>query len=781
MSSLLRVFLKVLLLVVISGAAFAFGSFKVQNFRVQGLQKVSKDAVLQEIPFKRGQTITSEDTTEMLRALFKTGFFQDVSISKDGDTLVIKVKERPSISKVNITGIKNKDDVEKILKESGVGLGRFYEPTKLAKAEQELERHYLIKGRYGVKISSNVVDVASNKVDINLSIYEGDEAKIKSISIVGNKVFTEKQLKKDFLHKPTGLLSWFNKTDRYAKEKLAADLERLRSYYMDRGYVNFQVDSTQVSLSTNKKEVHITINVSEGDLYRFSDPVILKGKFVIARDELQKIIEENIKPSDVFSRQTLWDTKEQLESRLGEDGYSLAQAKLTVENDDLNKLIKVEFFIEPGKRVTVRRINITGNNLTEDIVLRRGLEQMEGSWISTKKIREGKEYMQREGYAGQVEVTNKPVLGKEDQVDVNVKIEEQRTAQFSAGIAYSAADNLMFNLGADFKNFLGTGKSVNFSFDHSRTSKSYSLGYFNPYFTKDGIGMGYNVYYRELNLSKTSNIFEYSSDAYGADVNWSLPINLYDSFIFGAGVDRTELKFSTDPANYPREVNTFVNSHGKKFDELTASFGWRHNSLDTYIFPTSGISHRLAFKLSLPNSDLKYYQAEYDINYFRPITKKYILQLSGDLGYKASYKGGQYFPFFKHYFAGGADTVRGYEERSLGPLDSKDNAFGGNVLAVARASFIFPPPFNPDTKSVRTALFLDAGQVYDTNYKNRYDPAGGGKTSRNPQGLRYSVGLSLTWHMPLGIPMSFSLAKPLNAGVLDKKETFTFSIATSFM
>lgn len=759
-------------------------AFIVTDFRIVGLQKISKEAVIQELPVKLGQPITAADSSEIIKTLYKTGFFQKIELSRDGHILVLKLTERPSIGKLELTGIKNKAEVTKILKEAQIETGRFYDPTKLAQVEQEIERHYLMKGNYGVKVNSIVTEEERNRIALTIDIYEGDAARIKHIEIVGNKVFTDKQLQKNFLHTPTKWNSWFTKSDRYAKEKLAADLEKLRSHYLDRGYVNFQVNSTQVSLSTDKKDVYITINVAEGEQYNFADPIKLDGNFVVPQKKLRTIIDEKLKPHTVFSRQALWETKEALETALGEEGYGQAQARLNIENDDQNKLIKVEFYIEPGKRITVRRIEIVGNNLTQDIVLRRGLEQMEGAWISTKSVKEGKEYMSREGFADQIEVTNKPVLGKDDQVDINYKVEEQRTAQFSLSLAYSAADRFMYSVAADFRNFLGTGKNTNFTFENSKTTTLYNFGYYDPYYTSDGIGMGYNLHYQNVNLSRTSNIFEYSTDTYGGDVNWSYPLSMHNKVVYSLAADSIGLKFDENSASTPREVRVFTINHGKNFKDYSAAMALKHNSLDAYIFPTKGLTQRGAFKISLPVADLKYYQLEYDVSYFQPITTGYILQLSSELGYKANYKRNQYFPFFKHYYVGGADTVRGYEERSLGPLDSTGQPFGGNILAVARASLIFPTPFVPDIKSVRTSLFFDAGQVYDTNYKNSYDPAaaapGVGKSSRDPQGLRYAVGVSLMWHMPLGVPMVFSLAKPLNPKETDKTESFTFSFSTNF-
>ena len=435
----------ILLLVCQFTCGAVFGDLiTISEIRFEGLQRISKDAVLHAIPIRVGQTFDTSNSAELIRAIYKTGFFNNIALAKDGNTLVIKIMERPTIAKLEILGIKGKEAIEKILKEAVLNEGRVYDPAALTKAEQDIEHYYLSKGNYGVRVQSKVISEERNRVAVTISIYTGDEAKIKKINITGNSVFDEKTLLKQLLHARTNWTSWFTKDNRYAKEKHIAELELLQSYYLDRGYVNFQVDSSQVSLSTNKKDVYITINVTEGEKYYFGD-MSLVGKFVVSKNELQEIIDKKIKEGIVFSRKLLLDVQKELEMCMGNHGYGNAQAKLNVENDDKAKKINVEFFLDPGNRITVRRIEITGNRLTQDKVLRSGIEQMEGSWISKKQIQEGREDMIRKGYASDVEVENKPVLGKADQVDVVYKMEEQRTAQFSGGIAYSPSEKIMYN------------------------------------------------------------------------------------------------------------------------------------------------------------------------------------------------------------------------------------------------------------------------------------------------------------------------------------------------
>ena len=757
---------------IFSFKVLAAEQFLIKSIHIDGLQRISKDVVLQELHIQVGQTFKDEDATEIIHTLFKTGFFSNINVERKENILVIKLTERSTIGNLTITGIRSKDDVLKILKGLNIAEGRVYDPSAIIKAEQEIEYHYLAKGRYGVKVSSEVTKADLNRVNIILSIYTGDEAKIKKIKIVGNKAFTEKVLLKQLLHTPTNWISWYTKSDRYAKEKLAADLEILQSYYMDRGYVNIQVDSTQVSLSPNKKDVYITINVTEGEQYYLSD-INLDGKFVVPKAELQKLVDKALKPGDVFSRKLILEVKENLEAYLGNIGYSKTQARLDSEVDNKNKKIKIGFFVDPKHRVTVRRIEFVGNRLTQDIVLRRGLLQKEGSWVSIGNLKAGKEYMLREGYASEVDIEHKPVFDSEDQIDIKYKIEEQRINQFGGGIAYSAAEKLAFMLSAELRNFLGTGKDINFEFNNSKVSTTYSFGYFDPFFSNSGVGMGYNLFYRKSTLSKTSSVFEYDEKAMGGDIRWSWPVSLYDRFIFALGIEKNNLDINEKAT--PKEAKAFIDKEGKKFTEYSTTIVWRHNSFDQYLFPTKGLSQTASLKVTLPGSKLKYYKLDYDISWYYPLTGKYIINLSGDVGYQKCYKSSQYFPFFKNFYAGGADTVRGYEEKSLGPRDSKGHPFGGNILTTARASFIFPTPF-VESKNTRMSLFLDAGQVYDTNYKKIMNP----RLRRSTGGLRYSAGISLTVNIvPLGMPIVMSLGYPLNAKKYDQKDKFTINFGVS--
>lgn len=754
----------------------AFQPFEVKNIRIYGLHKVSEAAVLNDLPIQVGQTIGEAEASEAIRSLYQTGFFKDVSLSKDDNTLVVRVVERPSISKLTLVGIKDKEKIQKIVRDAGLAEGRMYDPTIVAKAVKALEKHYFSRGKYGVKIESNVKEASPSLMEVTINIYEGDIAKIKQITIVGNTSFKEADLLKDFHSSKSNLLSWFKNDDQYAKEKLNADLETLRSYYMDRGFLHFQIDSTQVSLTPNKKDIYVVIHVTEGDRYTFGD-IKLGGRFISPEEKFIEILAP-IKKGATFSRKILIETKQALEDYMGDLGYAHSEAELNHNVDETHKTVNVAFNLVPGKRVYVRRIQFMGNVTTKDEVLRRELPQMEGTWISTGLIKEGKEKIIRRGFASDLEIETLPVEGIKDQVDINYKLEEARMGQIGAGIGYSATEKFMFNFSISQENFFGTGKLVEFTFDKSKSSSNYAFNYQDPYFTIDGIGLGASAYYNKTNLSKTSDASDYTTDTLGTELRFVFPVDRFEALSASIGYDNTRLK--VDPLDVAHEIQDFIFLHGKKYDEYVLGLGWGYNSLDQPIFPVCGLSQSAKFRITGPGSKLRYYKATYDASWFYPITEseRWILNLSTNLGYGNGYGKTKRLPFFRHFMAGGSRLVRGFEENSLGPKDSLGAAFGGNVLTAGTIALIFPNPIKPDAKSIRTSLFLDAGQVYDTHFRDGY--LDGTKRIGYPNGMRYSVGLSLAWHTPFGAPITFSVATPLNAKPGDDKRAFTFWMGTQF-
>jgi len=758
-------------------AGVAFQSFTVQRIRVEGLKRVSEAAVINELPIRIGQTLTEERAGEVVQALYASGFFKNVSLGQDGQTLVIKVEERATISKLTFTGVKEKEKVQKLLREVGLAEGRLYDPNVIGKAQRELEKYYFSKGRYNVRIEPTVTETSPGLMEVTLCIYEGDMAKIKQIKIIGNCVFKESDLLDEFRSAKTNILSWFTGNDQYAKEKLNADLEILRSYYLDRGYIHFQIESVQVSLTPDKKDIYITIHIKEGEQYVFGETT-LSGRFVAPEKDLLCLIEP-LEPGATFSRKVLLDVKQALEDRMGSEGYYQSEARLDHFINEQKRTVNIRFSLIPGRRIYVRRIQFVGNTTTKDEVLRRELPQLEGTWASSTLIEEGKEKILRRGFASNVEVETKTVVGAEDQMDVVYKVEETRLGQIGAGFGYSGSEKLMFNFSISQENFLGTGKAVDFTLDKSRASSNYAIGYLDPYFTPDGIGFGGSAYYSKSNLSKTSFVTDYIVDTLGGEIRWVFPINKDEALKASIGYDDTRLKIhNRNPAT---QLTGFINKFGNKFDEYVVSLGWVYDTFDKRIFPTSGVHQAINLQSVIPGAKQQYYKGIYEFSWYYPIceSERWIVNVSSALGFGDGYGKTTRMPFYRNFFAGGSRFVRGYGENSLGPRDSNGGAMGGNALAAGTAALIFPNPIKPDAQSVRTALFLDVGQVYDTH--KRKGPTDTIAPTKQAVAFRYSVGLSVAWHLPiLGAPLTVSLAKPLNPKAGDEKRSFSFWVGTSW-
>jgi len=749
---------------------YAFEPFIIKGIKVSGLQRISQAAVIRDIPIRVGDQLTQGDTRRIIEGLFKTGFFKQVELTKQGEVLLVSVIERPSIAEVSVTGITQKKPIKKILKELNLQKGRLFDKAKLTQAERSIKRFYLMNGRYGVKIHTEIRKEPRNRVGLTIEIYEGDVARIKEVKIIGNRAFSQKTLLKGLRTSKTGWLSWLTKDDRYAQEKLAADLETLRSYYLDRGYLRFQNDSTQVSLSLDKKDLYIVIHVSEGEQYYFSSTQVLGEYHGVSQESLEKAIAP-INKGDLFSRKLLIESKENLEKVLGNAGYYFAKIKPAPEIDEAKKTVKLIYYVEPGHKIYVRHIHIHGNYTTQDEVIRRELRQLEGSVISTAKVEAGKKNIERRGFTQEAEVEAIPVPGIQDQVDLEYKFEEQRLGQFSAGINYSPSSGFGVEAALSQRNFFGTGKAGGLSFNKTKVTTAYEATYFNPYHTVDGIGFGANAFYHETNLSKISTTTEYFTNSYGSGLNWSFPLSDYEKLNLGGMYKDTRVKsigFAT-----AQEVQAFTGEKGTHYREWIGMVSWVYDSLDRLIFSTEGLFQEVGSLFTVPGGKIEYYQLKYDARYYYAITrtKKYIIKLSSYLTFGDGYGKTKKFPFYRHFYAGGVDTVRGYEERSLGPKDSTGRAFGGNMLVSGRLEFIFPNPIKPDAKSIRTALFLDIGQVYDTSRHDR-------GSSKVP---KLSSGIALAWNSPLGAPLMFILGWPLNYKDGDgEKKLFAFTFSGTF-
>ncbi|WP_040576274.1 outer membrane protein assembly factor BamA [Methylophaga thalassica] len=738
-------------------------SFTIEDIRIEGLQRISAGTVFNYLPVKVGDTMTDNDAKGIIRSLFKSKYFNNVEVERQDNVLVIKVKERPAISSIELVGNKDMDSAEllKSLREIGFGEGQVFEQAMLERVELELERQYFSRGKYGVAISSEVTPLSRNRVAIRITMAEGVVATISEINIVGNHAFDDEELMTDFQTTTGSLLSFLTKDNQYSRQKLSADLETLRSFYLDRGYVDFTVESTQVSISDDKKHMFITINISEGEKYKINQ-VRLAGNLIVPEDELFKLV--TIRENSVFSRKAITKSTENLTNRLGNDGYAFANVNAVPEIDREKREVDLTFFVDPGRRAYVRRINISGNSKTRDEVLRREFRQQESAWISTEKVEQSKARVSRLGYFENVNVETIPVAGVQDQVDLDFGVTETPSGSLSAGIGFSQSDGLIFNANVTQKNFLGSGKHIRFGFNNSSINTIYSFGYTNPFVTVDGISQGFNAFYRKTDADE-ANIATYTLDAFGGDITFGIPISEENRINLGVGYEHTEIDLPSD--NTISRYSDFIKREGDSFDTVTLNLGWSSDDRDNALLPTSGISQTLTGEFAVPGPSLQYYKLKYKANAYHPINETFTFSLRGEFGYGDSYGDTEEYPFFQNFYAGGIRSVRGFQANTLG-VKEDDEPLGGNLLVSGGAEVIFPVPFMKKTlKSFRLSAFTDFGNVYDVNQD--FDAGL----------LRYSAGLSAIWISPVGA-MSFSIAAPLKKEDGDETEAFQFSLGSTF-
>lgn len=743
--------------------AAEFQPFVVKDIRIEGLQRISAGTVFNYLPIKVGDTVDSQRVKDIIRELFKTRFFKDVRVERGKDNvLIIVVVERPTIASIQFTGNKEikSDQLAKALKQVGFAEGLVFDRSLLEKVELELQRQYFSRGKYGVKINTTVTPLTRNRVAITVNIKEGAVAKIGGINIIGNQAFSDKELLSVFQLGTSNWLSFFTHNDQYSRQKLAADLESLRSYYLDRGYINFNINSTQVSITPDKKRVFVTINITEGDRYRIGK-IKLAGKLVVPQKKLFSAL--TVTSGEIFSRKAVAESTTHITDLLGNKGYAFANVNAVPEVDKKDKTVDLTFFVDPGKRAYVRRINISGNTKTRDVVIRREIRQQEGGWVSTKLINRSRVRIQRLGYFKDVNVETVPVPGTTDQVDVDFSVVERPSGSLSAGIGFSQSQGLIFNTSVSQRNFLGSGKYVSLSFNNSEINTIYSFGYTNPYYTIDGISRGFNLFYRKTDPS-FGNIARYSIDSFGGDMNFGIPVTENDTLRLGIGYQNSEVNLNDLS---PQEFRNFVDSEGSHFDIVSLNLGWSRDRRDNALLPTRGSYQNLFGKISVPIGSLKFYEIGYRHSWFHPLTKSLILMLNGDVAYGGVYGGTERFPFFENFYAGGIHSVRGFKANTLGPKAADGTSLGGNFKIIGNLEVIFPVPFAEELKSVRLSTFVDAGNVYGVDQ----DIALGE--------LRYSAGVSVIWLSPFGT-MQFSLAKALHSLPGDEPQIFQFSLGTSF-
>ena len=765
--------------------AQSFEPFTIADIRVDGLQRISAGTVFTYMPLERGDQVDQAAAARAIRALFRTGFFNDVKLDRQDNILVVTVTERPAINKVTLIGNKDirTEELTSNLKEIGLAEGETFDRLQLDRVVQELTRAYNNRGKYNVSIQPSVTPLDRNRVDVQIDIKEGKAARIRHINIVGNDTYPQKDLREGWESNTTNWLSWYRRDDQYSREKLSGDLEKLNSYYLDRGYVDFDVESSQVSITPDRRDIHLTTNVREGEVYTISETIVT-GDTVIPQEEMEKLV--YVSEGQIFSRRLLELTSDGMIALLGNIGYAFANVTPVPTVDRENRTVKINFYVEPGKRVQVRQIRFTGNTRTGDEVMRRELRQFEGSWYSQAAIDRSKIRLNRLGFFSEVEVETPEVPGTDDQVDVVFKVKETTSGNFMVGLGYSQLGGLITSLSVTQNNFLGTGNRVGVAVQRNDYSESYDINYFDPYFTRDGISVGYSLSYREADYSNF-NIASYYSDRGSARATFGLPLTETDTVGLAFGID-----YNTISPVYgvtPDYIVDYIDALEKNtFHSWRTELSWARDSRNAYWNPTRGTYQRVAAEVTLPGSTVEYYKLYYQFARYWPVHRHVVLLTSAELGYGDSYGDkvtrtiykedgtidrvveADGLPFFENFYAGGVRSIRGFEDNTLGPYATSQYStyrqpLGGALKTTGTIEAIFPTLF--DTDQTRLSAFLDFGNVYSSADDFEF------------REYRGSVGVSLQWQAPVG-PIVLNLAYPLQTDRNDRTERLQFSFGTQF-
>jgi len=742
--------------------AFAIDPFVIRDIRVEGVQRTEAGTVFTYMPVKVGERIDDEKAAQAIKALYATGFYQDVRLERDGDVLIVAVQERPAISSIEIEGAKEftKDNLKDGLKQAGIQENKIYDKSILDRAEKELKRQYTSRGFYGAVVKTTVTPLERNRVSLRFDIEEGSVTKIADINIIGAKDFAEKELLREMKLSTPGWFTWFSKADQYSKQQLTADLEALRSFYLNRGYLEFNIDSTQVSITPDREKIYITIAITEGPVYRLGE-IKLSGDLIVGEAQLAPLV--LTKKGDVFSREKIVDTTKKISDRLGNEGYSFANVNPVPDLDREKRIAGFTYFVDPGKRVYVRRVNITGNTKTQDEVIRRELRQMESGWYSLEKIARSKERLQRTGYFSEVNVETPAVSGTPDQVDINVNVTERNTGTLNFGLGYSAAEKLTLQASVSQANIIGTGNMVAFQINNGSVNKVYSFSYLNPYWTTDGVSRGFDFFRRDVDTSSLS-IASYHTYSTGMGVRFGIPVSEYDTVNLGFTAERTKLV--VDPSA-PQRYQDFITEFGEKSNTFRVNASFARDSRDSLTWPTKGWLNEVGAEVGFPPGDLTYWRFTFQSQLFwTPVRVPWLTtMLNGEIGWAGGYRG-KPLPFFKNFYAGGTGSVRGFETATLGPRDTNGDVLGGNRRIVFQWEELFPLPGYKE-RNVRLATFLDAGMIWGEDEKLRL------------QDMRAAVGVAISWDSPVG-PLRFSFGTPIRKKPDDKIERFQFQLGKIF-
>jgi outer membrane protein insertion porin family len=737
--------------------AEAFDPFVVKDVRIEGIQRTEAGTIFSYLPVKVGDTMTDDKAAQAIRSLYATGFFKDVSLEVDNGVLIVVVQERPSVAQIEILGAKefSKEDLQKGLRAIGLAEGRIFDRGLLDKAEQELKRQYISRGKYSAQITTTATPLERNRVSVRFDIVEGEVAKIRQISIIGNQVFREKDLLGLFKLRTPGLMTWFSKDDQYSKQKLAADLETLRSYYLDRGYLEFNVDSTQVSITPDKKDVYITVGVSEGPQFTVSD-VKLAGELLIPEQEARSLIK--LKSGEIFSRNKLTESTKLLSDRIGNEGYAFANVNAVPEVDKEKRKVAFTFFVDPGRRVYVRRVNVTGNTRTRDEVIRREMRQLEGGWYSADKITKSKQRVDRLGYFSDVNVETPSVPGTTDQVDLNINVTEKPTGNILFGAGFGS-EGVTLSGGITQQNVFGSGNHIGLQVNTSKLNTLYSLSFTQPYWTVDGVSRGFDIYHRKTNPSALGlGLYETATD--GAQARLGIPFTDIDTVTLGLGYEDTRI---TAFEGAPLWITDYVNTFGDQNTSVLGTVGWGRDTRDSAIYPTSGAISRANLETGLPGGTLRFYKLSGEHKRYFPLTRDFTLYVNGEIGYGHGYAG-KPLPFFRNFYAGGPNSVRGFYTANIGPKDANGDPIGGERKLVSNIELMFPFPGMQNDKSVRVSAFVDGGIIGDTYAFSD---------------LRTSAGISVLYVSPFG-PLKVSFAQPIKSQEGDKIQKIQFTFGQQF-
>ena len=773
----------------------------VNDIRITGLQRVSAGSVFNVMPIAVGDNVDVYDLQTTAKTIFKTGQFDDIQLGREGNTLIISLVERPSIASIELDGNKalKTEDLLRGLDDAGLSQGQVFKRSIVNSLALEIQRQYVSQGRYGAKVDVTTEDELRNRVSLNIEIDEGEVAEINNINIIGNQSFPDEELVKGFELKTGGWLSFFTNDNRYSREKLKGDIESLESFYKNRGYVEFNLESSQVSVSADKSQVFITLNISEGTTYEV-DKVKIVGDLPIDEEVLKSLI--LIKSGEGFNQYLITETEEIFKNILGNEGYSFAEVRGVPDVNEESGNVDLTFYVDAQQRTYVRRIIFKGNKRTHDVVLRREMRQMEGAWASNNLIENSKLRLERLGYFKEVESETIPVPGVNDQIDVEFSVEEEFSGSIGGSLGYGAY-GMVLGLNYNENNAFGTGRAIGIGINDSTWQRSYSFSYGEPYFNIDGVSRGYSAYFRESDYGQF-NIASYTSDSFGAGIQFGLPISDIERFGLNFNYDNTSIDTGSTPAS---QILAFTQSEGTNFEVFKTQLIWSKVTLNRGLFPTAGQSQSLALQVAIPGSSLTYTKATYRHKYFKPIFGgRFVLGFRGELGLLEAYGDTKVAPFFEHYYSGGISSVRGFKQNTLGPraipsqyyLDSEgnqivgedgnpvlnpysyyrdDRSIGGAYLVEGGFDFIFKLPFIDDQRSMRSSFFVDIGNVFSKDCGT--DQSNINCSELDFGQLRYSYGVGVTWITQLG-PMSLALAAPSNEGPLDETETFQFEIGTQF-